>query len=92
MGQTKVAKLFKNGASQAVRLPAEFRFEADEVYISPDEKTQDVILSTRPGARVWEEFFAYVRTIDDIPEDWMKDRPMNTIRPDRDPPLFNEND
>lgn len=30
---TAVAKLFKNGASQAVRLPKEFRFDADEVCI-----------------------------------------------------------
>jgi antitoxin VapB len=29
----KIAKLFKNGKSQAVRLPKEFRFEGDEVYI-----------------------------------------------------------
>jgi antitoxin VapB len=28
-----VAKVFKNGASQAVRLPREFRFDTDEVYI-----------------------------------------------------------
>jgi len=27
------AKLFQNGASQAVRLPKEFRFEGDEVCI-----------------------------------------------------------
>jgi antitoxin VapB len=27
----KTAKLFTNGGSQAVRLPAEFRFEGDEV-------------------------------------------------------------
>ena len=27
------AKLFANGRSQAVRLPEEFRFEGDEVYI-----------------------------------------------------------
>jgi antitoxin VapB len=27
------AKVFKNGASQAVRLPKEFRFDADEVCI-----------------------------------------------------------
>lgn len=90
MGQTKVAKLFKNGASQAVRLPAEFRFEGDEVYISRDEKTQNVILSKRPTTGVWEDFFAFVRTID-IPEDWMKDRPMNRISKDR-KPLFSEDD
>ena len=90
MGQTKVAKLFKNGASQAVRLPAEFRFEGDEVYISRDEKTQNVILSKRPTTGVWEDFFAFVRTID-IPEEWMKDRPMNRISKDR-KPLFREDD
>lgn len=27
------AKLFKNGSSQAVRLPKEFRFEGDVVYV-----------------------------------------------------------
>ena len=29
----KTAKLFKNGESQAVRLPKEFRFTGDEVFI-----------------------------------------------------------
>ena len=29
----KLAKLFRNGRSQAVRLPREFRFEGDEVRI-----------------------------------------------------------
>jgi antitoxin VapB len=30
---TQTAKIFRNGASQAVRLPREFRFDADEVCI-----------------------------------------------------------
>ena len=30
------AKLFKNGDSQAVRLPKEFRFKGKEVYIRKD--------------------------------------------------------
>jgi antitoxin VapB len=30
---TKIAKLFKNGNSQAVRLPREFRFKGDHVEI-----------------------------------------------------------
>lgn len=30
---SSMAKLFKNGSSQAVRLPKEFRFDADEVCI-----------------------------------------------------------
>ena len=29
----KIAKLFMNGQSQAVRLPKEFRFDGDEVFI-----------------------------------------------------------
>jgi antitoxin VapB len=45
----RTAKLFKNGRSQAVRLPAEFRFDGDEVFISRDETTGDVILSPRNG-------------------------------------------
>src|SRR5208282_4880499 len=51
----KTAKLFRNGRSQAVRLPAEFRFEGQEVFIRKDEKTGDVILSKRPES--WDEFF-----------------------------------
>ena len=34
----RTAKLFKNGRSQAVRLPADFRFEGDEVEIRRDEQ------------------------------------------------------
>jgi len=30
---SKIAKLFRNGRSQAVRLPREFRFDGDEVRI-----------------------------------------------------------
>ena len=33
MSKTKTARLFRNGRSQAVRLPREFRFEGDEVRI-----------------------------------------------------------
>ena len=33
MSTVKTAKLFRNGRSQAVRLPREFRFEGNEVRI-----------------------------------------------------------
>jgi len=46
MSQT--AKLFTNGRSQAVRLPAAFRFDTKEVFIRHDPKTGDVILSRKP--------------------------------------------
>jgi antitoxin VapB len=90
MSQTRVAKLFKNGASQAVRLPAEFRFDGDEVYISRDERTQDIILSKRPGAKGWQDFLEFARSVN-VPDDFMKDRPMNHISKDR-KPLFREED
>ena len=52
---TKTAKLFSNGASQAVRLPQEFRFEGSEVYIWRDERADTVVLSKhRPVS--WNEF------------------------------------
>lgn len=33
MPKTDIAKLFRNGRSQAVRLPQEFRFEGDRVRV-----------------------------------------------------------
>ncbi len=89
MAATRTAKLFRNGASQAVRLPAEFRFEGNEVYATRDEETGDVVLSKRPGAQSWREFFALMRTID-IPDDFMADRPMNA--PPRERKLLEDDD
>ncbi|MGJ0394204.1 MAG: antitoxin [Methylocystis sp.] len=67
----ETAKLFKNGRSQAVRLPSKYRFEGEEVFIRRDEKTGDVILSKRPTD--WEDFFALaVET--EVPPDFLKDR------------------
>jgi antitoxin VapB len=39
--------VFTNNRSQAVRLPAEYRFEGDEVLIRRDPVTGDIILSPR---------------------------------------------
>ena len=72
----KVAKLFTNGGSQAVRLPAEFRFDGDEVYIRRDAVTGDVVLSSKPGWSIWQEFFA-LRDAADVPADFLDERPGN---------------
>jgi antitoxin VapB len=66
-----VAKLFKNGRSQAVRLPAEFRFEESEVYIRRDPVSGDVVLSRHPGD--WDEFFELIAALN-VPQDFMSDR------------------
>ena len=74
---TKTAKLFVNGGSQAVRLPAEFRFDAsDEVFIRRDHVTGDVILSARRPRKSWLDFFA-LRDQAEVPADFMNDRPLN---------------
>jgi antitoxin VapB len=67
----RTAKLFQNGRSQAVRLPANFRFEGEEVYIRQDPATGDVILSRRPES--WESFFKLVAEAG-VPDDFMSDR------------------
>jgi len=76
--ETKTAKLFRNGRSQAVRLPAEFRFEGKEVLIRKDPLTGDVILSEPHKSKSWDEFFARVaKAKSEAPEEfeeYMKDR------------------
>jgi len=67
----RTAKLFRNGRSQAVRLPSDFRFEGNEVYIRQDSKTGDIILSRRPDS--WESFFKLTEQLG-VPEDFMDDR------------------
>ena len=67
----RTAKLFTNGRSQAVRLPADLRFEGAEVFIRQDPDTGDVILSRRPES--WDSFFELTIQAN-IPEDFMSDR------------------
>jgi antitoxin VapB len=66
---TKTAKLFKNGRSQAVRLPKEFRFEGKEVAIRRDEATGEVVIApvpVEPASVGFDEWFALY---DAIPDD-----------------------
>lgn len=79
----RVAKLFMNGRSQAVRLPSEFRFPGSEVYIRRIAQTGDVILSKRPGWSSWDEYFA-LRDLESIPADFLGDR-RDEIPQSRDP-------
>lgn len=74
------AKLFMNGRSQAVRLPVNYRFDCEEVYIRKDPESGDVIISRKPGA--WNDFFELMDKLD-IPEDFMLERD-NEILHDRD--------
>lgn len=78
----RTAKLFVNGGSQAVRLPAEFRFvAANEVYVRRDATTGDVILSAKNPERSWPEFFELRAGAAPV-EEFLADRPLNEpLRP-----------
>jgi antitoxin VapB len=54
------AKVFKNGRSQAIRLPKEFRVDTDEVYL---KKTPEgfLVIAQDP----WEVFFEGVQELSD---------------------------
>lgn len=63
----RTAKVFMSGRSQAVRLPAEFRFETREVFI---EKKGDMVL-LKPKPEGWAEFFDRTAA---VPSDFLSDR------------------
>ncbi len=60
------AKIFRNGNSQAVRLPKAFRIPGNEVKIF--KKGNQVILE--PLEMTWDSFFD---SLSEFPEDFMKD-------------------
>jgi antitoxin VapB len=64
----QTAKVFTNGRSQAVRLPAAFRFDVTEVFVRQDPETGDVILSRRPND--WTGFVQALRSAP-APEDFL---------------------
>jgi antitoxin VapB len=49
MAQAAKAKVFMTRRSPTVRIPAEYRFTTDEVYIRRDPQSGDLILSEAPG-------------------------------------------
>lgn len=83
---TQTAKIFKNGRSQAVRLPAEFRFNTDEVFIRRDEKSGDIILSEKDmRQKSWEQFLELRKTTT-VPDDFLSPEERNQLpETDRDP-------
>lgn len=84
---TKTAKLFRNGRSQAVRLPAEFRFEGEEVDIWRDSISGDVILSPhRKKPETWKDFVESIARLKaeapDEFEGFLEDRKLHSSRKD----------
>src|SRR5262249_38288209 len=63
----KTAKLFKNGDSQAVRLPREFRFAGSEVLI---KRTGNAVVLL-PKTKSWETL---ISSLDQFSDDFMDER------------------
>jgi antitoxin VapB len=63
----KRAKLFRNGQSQAVRLPKEFRFEGDFVYV---KKSGNAVVLL-PAKGIWDTL---VGSLDKFSDDFMSER------------------
>ena len=61
------AKIFKNGQSQAVRLPKEFRFEGDFVYI---KKSGNAVIMI-PAKNSWDSL---LQSLDNFSDDFMSER------------------
>jgi antitoxin VapB len=61
------AKLFINGRSQAVRLPKEYRFDEDEVFIT---RVDDMVI-LYPRRKGWD---LLARGIERFTDDFMADR------------------
>ena len=78
----KTAKLFTTGRSQAVRLPAEFRFEGSEVFIRRDAGTGDVILSRKPDS--WNGLLELYGK-DEVQPDFLTPSDRKQLLQDRDP-------
>jgi len=79
---SQVAKLFTNGRSQAVRLPAAYRFDTKEVFIRQDPQTGDVILSRKPAN--WDDFFAAIKGAG-VPANFLDEKERGQNSHDRDP-------
>jgi antitoxin VapB len=63
----QTARLFKNGRSQAVRLPKEFRFDGDRVFV----KRMGNAVVLVPYQEPWQSLFD---SLDRFSDDYMQDR------------------
>jgi len=84
MAVLEKAKVFMSGRSQAVRIPAQFRFSSNEVYIRRDPKNGDVILSQAPASLA--EILAALDEIG-VPEDFLSPSDRAQGVPQRRPEL-----
>lgn len=76
----ETARLFRNGRSQAVRLPKQFRFEGDEVYVK--RVGNAVVLLPQSGS--WQGLF---ESLELFSEDFMENREQPLWTEERENPF-----
>lgn len=69
----KTAKLFKNGGSQAVRLPKEFRFQGDQVFI---KRVRNAVVLL-PHQDSWQGLFD---SLEQFTDDFMESRDQPALQ------------
>lgn len=74
----ETARLFRNGQSQAVRLPKEFRFQGDRVFIKRVGNAVVLI----PYQEPWETLY---ESLDLFSDDFMEDREQPAQQQREDP-------
>ena len=74
---TSVAKILRNGQSQSLSLPEEFRFDTDEVFIS--REGDKIVLFPKPKM-TWDEYFSKYEP----DPDFTLERPGNVPPQERD--------
>lgn len=64
----ETAKLFKNGRSQAVRLPKRYAFSGSEVYVT---KVNGIVMLVPKGKGIWKPF---LESLDMFSDDYLGDK------------------
>ena len=67
------AKIFTNGRSQAIRLPKEYRFKDDEVYIN---KIDDIVVIMPKNKKM----ASLMNTINKFTDDFMDERNQPAVQ------------
>ena len=67
------AKIFTNGRSQAIRLPKEYRFKGDEVYIN---KIDDIVVIMPKNKKM----ASLMNTLDKFTGDFMEERNQPSVQ------------
>ena len=73
-----IAKVFMNGGSQAIRLPKEYRFDTEEVFVESLPGNRVLLAPKSKHLRTWDEFFAAFDAIPDF------ERPIQGTPQERD--------